>query len=286
MGDARLSLALVLIAVTAVSCATDGKTVNGPTPTATATVTETVEPEPEPVGEPAAPTLSVGSTPPLRMCNTVFGSTDHAQALTTMWARDSLTLKQIDTAYADVEALTRQAEDAANPIHDQLVAVIDETSAYLEWVESPGGPETWGTRTIKSAFRALTTECTSTFDAAESKAAPKPRPSQPPAPSQPTLSQQNAVQAAQSYLDYSAFSYQGLIDQLSSEYGEGFPVPDATYAVNHVDVDWNAEAVESARSYLEQTGYSRQGLIDQLSSPYGEQFSLEAATYAVNKVGL
>ena len=46
-----------------------------------------------------------------------------------------------------------------------------------------------------------------------------------------TLAMDNALASAQDYLDYSAFSRQGLIDQLSSEYGSGFEVEDATWAV-------------------------------------------------------
>lgn len=101
-----------------------------------------------------------------------------------------------------------------------------------------------------------------------------------------TLAMENALGAAQDYLDYSAFSRQGLIDQLSSEYGSGFKVEDATWAVGQLHVDWKEQAVRSAKDYLNYTHFSRQGLIDQLSSPYGAQFTLEEATYAVNKLGL
>ena len=61
-----------------------------------------------------------------------------------------------------------------------------------------------------------------------------------------TAAQQAAVSAARSYLGLSGFSRQGLIDQLSSEYGDKFLVEDATAAVDSLDVDWNAEATESA----------------------------------------
>ena len=101
-----------------------------------------------------------------------------------------------------------------------------------------------------------------------------------------TVSQENAIEAAESYLDFSGFSKKGLIDQLSSEYGDGFPRKDAVFAVNHVKVDWNEEAVESAKTYLEFGGFSRQGLIDQLTSAYGEQFPMKQALYAVKKAGL
>ena len=104
--------------------------------------------------------------------------------------------------------------------------------------------------------------------------------------SEMTVAQEQAVRAAQSYVDNMPFSRQGLIDQLTSEYGNGFEKADAEFAVKHINVDWNAEAVEAAESYLETVGgFSRQGLIDQLTSEYGSQFTVEQATYAVDKVG-
>jgi Host cell surface-exposed lipoprotein/Protein of unknown function (DUF732) len=101
-----------------------------------------------------------------------------------------------------------------------------------------------------------------------------------------TVSQQNALSSAQDYLSMQAFSKAGLIDQLSSKSGEGFPKTDAVWAVNHLHVSWFKEAVKSARDYLSMQSFSRSGLIDQLSSPYGEQFTVAQATYAANKVGL
>jgi hypothetical protein len=101
-----------------------------------------------------------------------------------------------------------------------------------------------------------------------------------------TVAQENAIRSAESYLEFAGFSKAGLVNQLTSEYGEGFSRADAEFAVNHVKVNWKAEAVESAESYLEMSGYSRQGLIDQLTSEYGEQFTLKQATYAADKVGL
>lgn len=100
-----------------------------------------------------------------------------------------------------------------------------------------------------------------------------------------TLEQENALRAAQSYLDFTGFSRQGLIDQLSSEYGSGYPVDVATWAADTVGADWNAEAVESAQSYLEFTSFSRQGLYDQLTSAYGGQFTPDQANHALAAVG-
>lgn len=105
-----------------------------------------------------------------------------------------------------------------------------------------------------------------------------------------TLSQQNAYRSAVSYLGHSAFSRAGIIGQLSSEYGEAYPLGDAEFAVARLEaeggVDWNAEAAEAAASYLSHTAFSRQGLLDQLTSQYGEQFTPEQAEYGVSTTGL
>ena len=101
-----------------------------------------------------------------------------------------------------------------------------------------------------------------------------------------TAAQQNALRSAKSYLEMSGFSRQGLIDQLSSEYGEKFAVGDATVAVDNLDVDWNTQAARSAASYLEMSGFSCQGLIEQLSSPYGEKYTVEQATYGATRAGI
>ena len=94
-----------------------------------------------------------------------------------------------------------------------------------------------------------------------------------------TLSQENAIDKAQSYLDFSAFSRQGLIDQLVFE---DFAVEDATFAVDTIAVDWNEQAAKKAQSYLDFSSFSRQGLIDQLTF---EGFSAEQAEYGVTRVG-
>lgn len=101
-----------------------------------------------------------------------------------------------------------------------------------------------------------------------------------------TTAQQNAIESAQSYVDMSGFSRDGLIQQLTSKAGEGFKKPDAVFAVNHIKVDWNKEAVEAAEAYLASSSFSRAGLIQQLSSKAGEQFTHAQAVYAANKVGL
>lgn len=95
-----------------------------------------------------------------------------------------------------------------------------------------------------------------------------------------TVSQENAIQTANDYLDYTAFSESGLIDQLEFE---GYSKADARFAVNHVSVNWNEQAARSAKDYLDYSSFSRQGLIDQLEF---EGFTTQQATYGVNTTGL
>lgn len=113
-------------------------------------------------------------------------------------------------------------------------------------------------------------------------AAAEPEPEPEPATQQPgmTTAQRNAVRSAESYLDYTGFSRQGLIGQL--EY-EDYSTEDATFAVDYVAPDWNEQAVSVAESYLDYTSFSRQGLIDQLMF---DGFSPEQAQFGVDGVGL
>jgi host cell surface-exposed lipoprotein len=107
------------------------------------------------------------------------------------------------------------------------------------------------------------------------------------APAGPTLTnqQQNAAESARQYLDMQAFSRLGLIDQLSSSYGEGYSVRDSTIAVDSLHVNWNAEAVQSAKEYLATQPFSCKGLIAQLDSRYGERFTVAQATYGAQQAG-
>lgn len=95
-----------------------------------------------------------------------------------------------------------------------------------------------------------------------------------------TVSQSNAVEKAQSYIDYDAFSRKGLIDQLKFE---GFSTADATYGVDAITVDWNEQAAKKAKDYLDYDSFSRSGLIDQLEF---EGFTPEQASYGATAAGL
>ncbi|MFE3175713.1 Ltp family lipoprotein [Amycolatopsis sp. NPDC059090] len=94
---------------------------------------------------------------------------------------------------------------------------------------------------------------------------------------------EQARDSAQSYLGYTAFSRNGLIDQLSSKYGDSYPKNVATQAVDSLDVDWNAQAAKAAQSYLDYTSFSCTGLIRQLSSRYGGQFTNAQAKFGAHQ---
>lgn len=112
------------------------------------------------------------------------------------------------------------------------------------------------------------------------KKANKLKPTKTPKPTKSaTLGETNALASALSYLNYSAFSRRGLIEQLKFE---GYSTSEAEYAVNNCGADWNEQAARSAKSYLEYSSFSRQSLIEQLEY---EGFTHDQALYGVKKVG-
>ena len=94
----------------------------------------------------------------------------------------------------------------------------------------------------------------------------------------------NALKKAYQYSSIMHMSKQGIYDQLTSEYGEGFPEDTAQYAVDNIDVDWEANALVKAKDYSDTMHMSKRGIFDQLISEYGEKFTEDEAQYAVNNV--
>lgn len=85
---------------------------------------------------------------------------------------------------------------------------------------------------------------------------------------------------ANDYLDYTAFSPSGLIEQL--EY-EGFSNEDATWAVDNCGADWTAQADRMAAQYMDYSSFSHSGLVDQLVF---EGFTQEQAEHGADSVEL
>lgn len=100
-----------------------------------------------------------------------------------------------------------------------------------------------------------------------------------------TMAQINAVRSGEQYLNMTGFSRVGLIEQLSSDAGDGYSVSDATAAVDSLTVDWNENAAKSASQYLSMTGFSCKGLIEQLSSDAGDNYTVEQANYGARQAG-
>ncbi|MBD1370980.1 Ltp family lipoprotein [Hazenella sp. IB182357] len=95
-----------------------------------------------------------------------------------------------------------------------------------------------------------------------------------------SVSEENALKKANSYIDYMAFSKSGLIKQLEFD---GFSKEDATKAVESIEVDWKEQAGLKAKSYLDTMSFSRSGLIKQLEF---DGFTKEQANYGADQVGL
>jgi|ERR1700709_74435 len=92
-----------------------------------------------------------------------------------------------------------------------------------------------------------------------------------------TASQENALRAAESYLEYTAFSKTGLEKQLKFE---GYSSSAARYGATHVDANWYHQAAKAAKSYLEYTSFSKSGLQQQLEF---EGFTPAQARFGVRK---
>lgn len=92
----------------------------------------------------------------------------------------------------------------------------------------------------------------------------------------------NALRSAETYTKMSGFSYDGLYEQLTSEYGEGYPPEAAQYALDNLDVDWNEQALKAAKNYQKVMPMSDDGLFEQLTSSYGDGFTPEQAQYAID----
>ncbi len=94
----------------------------------------------------------------------------------------------------------------------------------------------------------------------------------------------SAVKKAESYGNVMNMSKKAIYDQLTSEYGEKFDKDAADYAMEHVDIDWKANALAKAENYSDTMYMSKEGIYDQLVSEYGEQFTEEEAQYAVDNL--
>ncbi len=101
---------------------------------------------------------------------------------------------------------------------------------------------------------------------------------------EPTSEEKNALKKALSYSQTMHMSKKGIYKQLISEYGEGFTEEAAQYAIDNVDVDWNANALAKAKSYQSSMNMSKSAIYKQLTSSAGEDFTDEEAQYAIDNL--
>lgn len=122
--------------------------------------------------------------------------------------------------------------------------------------------------------------CSDSSGDSEGVSTPEVETAQPETPPEPeismTMGQKNALASAKNYLSFSAFSHQGLINQLEFEQ---YSTEDATFAADNCGADWNEQAVKSAKNYLSFSAFSYSGMIKQLEF---EGFTTEQATYGAD----
>lgn len=97
---------------------------------------------------------------------------------------------------------------------------------------------------------------------------------------EPSTEEKNALKKAELYSKTMHMSKQGIYNQLTSSV-EGFTKEAAQYAINNIDVDWNANALAKAKSYQQTMSMSKQGVYNLLTSTV-EGFTKEQAQYAID----
>ena len=125
--------------------------------------------------------------------------------------------------------------------------------------------ETETSNTLSSSTNTMASTSSSSSNSSSSSEAPK-----------VSREFKNALGKAGDYLAYSAFSKEGLFEQLKFE---GFPDDAARYAVDTIKTDWNEQALKKAKDYLEFSNFSDQGLYDQLIF---EKFTEAEVQYAID----
>lgn len=92
-----------------------------------------------------------------------------------------------------------------------------------------------------------------------------------------TSGQRNALASAKNYLSFSAFSKEGLKNQLLYE---KYSDQDAQYAVDHCGANWYKQAYKSAKNYLSFMSFSEDELINQLEF---DGFTYDQAVYGADR---
>lgn len=178
-----------------------------------------------------------------------------------------------DTAYAIQNPAYRQAANIPHPVYTQATNTPKKKPFYQKWwfwvivvflVLGSADTETDGTVQATEPTEAIihTEETVAAQDQETEETL--------------TMGQKNALGSAESYLRFSAFSYEGLIHQLEFE---KYSHEEAVFAADNCGADWTEQAQRSAESYLSHSAFSYDGLLDQLEY---EKFTSEQAQYAVD----
>ncbi len=88
----------------------------------------------------------------------------------------------------------------------------------------------------------------------------------------------NAYKAALNYLSYSAFSYDGLANQLAFEQ---YTSEEIQFAMDHLQTDWGEQALKCAKNYLSFSAFSYDGLKRQLEY---DKYRTEEINYAMDNL--
>jgi hypothetical protein len=180
---------------------------------------------------------------------------------------------------ATASTVAASSHNAVRPWYKKKRVIIPGALAALLIVGSAAGSGSGGSDGDEPSTPAASSK---TSDATKVDATEKPKAEKP----KLTSGQKNALRAAENYLSFAPFSRNGMVQQLSSAAGDGYPKADAEYAADHVEVDYKEQAAKAAKNYLEMTPFSRSGMIQQLSSAAGDQYTKEQAEYGATKAGL
>lgn len=94
----------------------------------------------------------------------------------------------------------------------------------------------------------------------------------------------SALRSAETYANNMYMSKRSIYEQLTSEYGEGFPAEAAQYAIDNLVADWNYNALKTAETYAYSMDMSNAAIYEQLISEHGEKFTKEEAQYAIDNL--
>ena len=170
---------------------------------------------------------------------------------------------------------TFPAETSTSSTEDQELVTANSSASATNKAETESEAPSTTTKATnaETTTKATTAATTANVTTAVTTAAPTT------ATNSATAGQTNAVSMAKSYLDYTAFSHDGLVEQL--EYEE-FTHEEAVYGADNCGANWNEQAVKQAKSYLDYTAFSHDGLVEQLEY---DKFTHEQAVNGADNCG-